>query len=137
MRARATIIPLVSLVLGVHLARAEDPLPAPASESMPASSYPDEWCIRSYVSRAAIRSVATRPRGTPPPAELYRPASAPVEDPVPGANVDRASLLQRLKELKSLRFATLWRGRDRAVVLGIQDGGYLGFSLDDTTDTDE
>lgn len=137
MRTRAAIACLVASVAMSGIARGGDvaaPAPAAAGASeaaMPASGCPGRWCIKSFIAREATASRSALLRRAPPGALAY---GHRLDDAVADDYRDAASLLQRLEALGTLRFATLWRGRDRALVVGIQDGGYVGVSLDDTSD---
>ena len=104
-----------------------------------ASYYPRAWCIKTYLDVNSRKAVVTRlappslDRSSGVPTTGFA-ADAPI---VTTAYTDQSSLLERLRALKARPFATLWRGRDTALVLRIQDGGYFGVSIDDTrTDAD-
>jgi hypothetical protein len=101
------------------------------------SGYPKSWCIKSWLAaRPGSRrtSATTRP---PPSVGSYRSETPLRVDDGPIDYSDRTSLISRLKALRHAKFATLWRSRDRALVLGIQDGGYIGVSLDDPRTDDD
>lgn len=104
--------------------------------SLPVSGYPERWCIRTYVSE--VRSQASVPiaRTATSQSLNYRYIPMQLKDEIPEEFDDRSSLLERLKALKNVRLATLWQGRNRSLVVGVQDGGYLGVSLDNP-DNDE
>ena len=99
-----------------------------------ASYYPRAWCIKTYLDANSRNAVVTRLA----PPSLDRSASAASsgiaadQQFATTAYTDQSSLIERLRSLKARPFATLWRGRDTALVLRIQDGGYFGVSVDDT-----
>ena len=101
--------------------------------------YPRAWCIKTFLNTNSRATTVTRL--APPSLDRSRSlatngfaADAPIVDT---AYVDQSSLMERLRALKARPFATLWRGRDTALVLRIQDGGYFGVSVDDKrTDAD-
>ena len=95
--------------------------------------YPEAWCIRTYLSRSA-RPIPVSRAAPPAPERLSRLTSGTGLSDAPIASAsytDRSSLLERLRAFRSTPLATLWRGRDTALVLRIQDGGYFGISLAD------
>ncbi len=98
-----------------------------------ASFYPEAWCIETFLKTSS--RTATVSRRAPP--TLDRPVSIAINPVVSEASIaataytDRSSLIERLKALKSRPVATLWRGRETALVLRVQDGGYFGVSIDD------
>lgn len=115
-----------------------DDAPADADRTVgtpvPVSGYPERWCIKTYVSE--IRSQADAPitRRATSASLNYRYVPIQLEEEIPEEFDDRSSLLERLKALKNVRLATLWQGRNRSLVVGVQDGGYLGVSLDNPGD---
>ncbi len=109
------------------------------STATTASYYPRAWCIKTYLDANSRNAVVTRLA----PPSLDRSAGATSTGFAAGEPIvtttysDQSSLLERLRALKARPFATLWRGRDTALVLRIQDGGYFGVSIADTrTDAD-
>ena len=108
-----------------------DYAPAPVSE------YPRKWCIETWMNSRPGRIRASTSRRAPPAALTHRSdVTVDVEEP-PVDYTDRTSLISRLKALRHLKFATLWQGRDRALVVGVQDGGYIGVSLDDPNNLED
>ena len=101
--------------------------------------YPRAWCIRTYLNRSA-RPVPVSRLAPPAPERLPRLTSDAGLSDAPiaaAAYTDQSSLLERLRAFRSTPLATLWRGRETALVLRIQDGGYFGISLADLrTDAD-
>ena len=101
--------------------------------------YPKAWCIRTYLSNSA-RPIPVSRVAPPAPERLSRLTSTldHAEAPIAASSYsDRSSLLERLRAFRSTPLATLWRGRDTALVLRVQDGGYFGISVADLrTDAD-
>ena len=93
--------------------------------------YPKAWCIRTYLSNSARPIPVSRVAA---PERLSRLTSTldHAEAPIAASSYsDRSSLLERLRAFRSTPLATLWRGRDTALVLRVQDGGYFGISVAD------
>ena len=102
------------------------------------SLYPKRWCILTYVENSRqFRTTAD------PALSFYYPSwldqQALPTDPVGDTpfDDDRTSLLSRLEALTSMRLMTLWRGRENALVIGLNRSGYLGISLDDAVVSNE
>lgn len=102
------------------------------------SLYPKRWCILTYVENSRQFRASTDPE-----LSFYFPSwldqQALPTDPVGHTpfDEDRTSLLSRLEALTSIRLMTLWRGRENALVIGLNRSGYLGISLDDAVANNE
>lgn len=93
------------------------------------SPYPSRWCIEDYLARNR-RMRPARVSNTSHPAA----AVSFVDGAVLGTVSNEQSrwgntLIGRIIEQRSLRFATLWTGRDSALYFGLDDHGTLGVSL--------
>lgn len=110
--------------------RAVDTLPLGTT-----TAYPDRWCIETFIaeSRRIRPAGAARSRTLVPYA--FSPSSA--DELLAGADpefVDSSSLYNRLKALSKLRLMTLWRGRDSALVVALNESGILGLTLDEAAE---
>lgn len=90
-------------------------------------AYEGRWCIATFLAnkkdtpRHSIRT-------SRPSAHSSRLRHASVAQPYYS---DQSSLSSRLKGLRNFRLATLWRGRDSALVLTVIDDAYVGVRLDE------
>ena len=101
------------------------------------SLYPKAWCIETFLTKLQRPAGVRRPAPTAIDRSVHRTSNTltfdePTADLAATAYTDRSSLSERLKSLKSRPLATLWRGRETALVLRMQNGGYFGVSIDDT-----
>ena len=93
------------------------------------SVYPDRWCITTFIDRS--RKIPVHRTSGIRTAETWA-ASTPVFPAVSyAAYSGNSSLANRLLALRTLRIATLWRGRQQALVFGVNESGYLGVRLDE------
>ena len=90
-------------------------------------AYEGRWCIETFLAKekAERSSEAHGSRVL----STYRPLRhGTVAEPTYS---DQSSLLSRLKGLRNFRLATLWRGKDSALVLTVIDDAYVGVRLDE------
>jgi len=98
------------------------------------SPYPSRWCIEDFLARNRSNH-PTRSRSVTYPATASGYFDGEDIEAVP-ARSSRWSetLIGRIIEQRSLRFATLWTGRDSVLYLGLDDHGTLGVSLGERVD---
>ena len=112
----------------------EEQKPVDATVSLTATAYPAEWCITTFLDeRRQASPIPVTRRAAPSLGSTAYPASLEADAALTNAS-DSASLMNRLLELNTNRLMTLWQGRSRSLVVGVQKGGYLGVSLDEDDD---
>lgn len=89
----------------------------------------DRWCILTFIRQSQRRNHAPvrLPAGAAYLAgstSVYRMMNQP-------AYSGATSFFSRLNTARGIRLATLWKGRESSLVLGVDNDGYLGFRLDD------
>lgn len=84
------------------------------------------WCIATFLANA--NSDRPHPNLSSHRSPLRLSRRVDVAQP---NYSDQSSLLSRLKGLRNFRLATLWRGRDSALVLTVIDDAYVGVRLDE------
>ncbi len=110
------------------------------------AEYPDRWCLKQSPthrrrmaaialqpsSRRSYRSMGGAPGHNPPSAmTLSARATATTADELRlDTSGNDQSLLDRIRSIDSHRLATLWRGKERALFVGLQSGRYFGVSLE-------
>lgn len=119
---------LAASVFAVVLAAGPKPCWADAESAAEArlgeAAAADRWSIRAFLRRSESRTNPRRQAHAPPARSdrWYRSAYAQY--------TDTSSPLSRLKALRNWRLATLWRGRESSLVLGLVDDAYFGVRLD-------
>lgn len=85
----------------------------------------NRWSIPAFVRDSARHSAVGAPLRYVPAAHTTRwySSSSPTY-------TDTSAPMNRIKALKKLRVATLWRGRNSSLVLGLVDQRYFGVRLD-------
>lgn len=101
-----------------------------------ASPYAQRWCILTFITESRDLRRPDDPDYDDP---YYRVLNAGFASPPYRSlahdypeHADQPSPIDRLMALRRLRLMTLWRGRDSALVLGLNESGYFGVRLDDT-----
>ncbi len=92
--------------------------------------YPERWCILTFIAENRPATVGSHARSALAYASHPSAAQGPWAADEP-AYTDSSSLYHRLMSLRSVNLMTLWRGRDSALVVGINSDGLLGISLDE------
>ena len=87
--------------------------------------YPDRWCVKTFV-RSNRGDLPDRQSSAfiPGDGSYLLPTNSPLYS-------NDSSLASRLIALRTMRLATLWRGRNQALVVGLSKSGYLGIRLDE------
>ena len=122
------------------------------------SEYPDRWCLeRSPTFQRRLNTIAqqSNSRGSYHPMNGLPPGRSSIamtlsaradiesnDDLSLAATQKNQSLFGWIRSIDSHRLATLWRGKKRALFVGLQSGRYFGVSLErkeagsDITDAD-
>ena len=105
-----------------------------AAEAMTLSAFSGRWSITSFLE---IRRRGQAPSVSllPPPASDFASARLSTTPSLGTAvPVNNLSLANRLTEIHADSLMTLWSGRSRSLVLGVQKGGYLGVRVAERSD---
>lgn len=86
-------------------------------QAMTVRGYPARWRLESHAIVRPPRPIASTPRRRNQPADI--------DD----ATNSRRTLAEYLRAIEGRRLLTLWRGQNRSLVVGFQNGGYFGVSL--------
>jgi hypothetical protein len=137
MRSRFNTLLVTCLLLASITAKggempveAVDRIIEPTKASYSTSRYSGRWCIVTFIEQSRLQSPGTTLTFT---ASEYTYSSLLARRSVLGSGSPlpyRPSFIDNLVETRYLRLMTLWRGHENALLLGIDEHGLLGVTLD-------
>lgn len=134
-RLCGSVLTALCMLLCIATANAGEPESSERPpKSVPASAYPERWCIKTFLNERRQDQPVLVSRLPAPGHAVYTSADLLVTDVASAGAADSASLMNRLRNLHADSLMTLWKGRSRSLVLGVQKGGYLGVRMDEEAD---